>query len=106
VDVSPRNENPGTITLDGFYPNDEITPTSYPEENITCFSTNNYLALTANSKDGYRFEYWEFSLWPPDLNENADRTSNPITFKNINYDLHFALFIVRFYNYDKCGITH
>jgi hypothetical protein len=22
------------------------------------------------------------------------------------YNLHFALFIVRFYNYDKCGITH
>jgi rhodanese-related sulfurtransferase len=86
VDVSPRNENPGTITIQGFWESDILTPVRYPEENITCFLSNRDITLTANPKDGYQFEYWEFSLWPQDLNESTDRTSNPITFRNINYD--------------------
>jgi len=80
VDVSPHGA--GTITLEGFYENDTQTPTYYPKEDITCFSSNQDITLTANPASGYQFQEWEFSVWPDDLSETSDKYSNPITFEN------------------------
>ena len=70
--------------MEGYW--ETITPTSYPKENITCFADNNNITITANPKGGYQFVEWEFSLWPPDLAEDRDKTANPLTFRNTNTD--------------------
>ena len=82
MDVSPRNA--GTITLEGEE-GDVREPTIYPtpyDEPIDCFDRNEVITMTANPKAGYQFDYWEFNYWPEDLNENLDKTSNPLTFTN------------------------
>jgi len=85
VDVSPHGA--GTITLEYRIDYGEpLTPSSYPEEGITCFKSNNDLMLTANPASGYQFQEWEFSLWPADLSSFSDKTSNPIIFRNTTDD--------------------
>ena len=79
MDVNP--ENTGTIKLEGAQ-GDVKEPTIYPTPYIDCFDRNEQVTITAFPKSGYQFNYWEFNYWPQDLNENIDKTSNPLSFIN------------------------